>query len=254
VKNNTTNTAAGVTSTTRSTFNAYEEKVNRQKDFVVLQVRISSTRLPGKLLLPLKGLSIFEHILLRLKEVKGSDGIIVATTADTAPLISKTARRHGAELLVGSENDVLSRYAQAVNTYGLRNVIRATGDNPLVDIEYAHKALSLHEKENADLTTFPALPYGTGIEVIRGTTLLRVDERAADPFEREHITQYIYRHEDSFLVLKADPDPPMARPDVRLTVDTEEDYRKMSEIYENLYNGTPIKLTDVLVFLDKKGN
>jgi spore coat polysaccharide biosynthesis protein SpsF len=247
-------TAAGVTSTTRSTFNSIEEKVNRQKDCVVLQVRISSTRLPGKLLLPLKGMSIFEHILLRLKEVRGSDGIIVATTADTEPLIRKTAGAHGAEVLVGSEDDVLSRYVQAVNIYGLRSVIRATGDNPLVDIEYAQKALSLHKKEHPDLTTFPALPYGTGIEVIRGTTLLRVGARAKDPFEREHITQYIYRHEDSFFVLRADPDPPLARPDVRLTVDTEEDYRKMSEIYENLYNGTPIKLTDVLVFLDNKGN
>ncbi len=225
-----------------------------QKDCIVLQVRISSTRLPGKLLLPLKGMSIFEHILLRLKEVRGADGIIVATTADTEPLIRKKAEAHGAELLVGSEDDVLSRYVQAVTTYGLRTVIRATGDNPLVDIEYAQRAISLHRREKPDLTTFPALPYGTGVEVIEGTTLLQVALRAADPFEREHITQHIYRHEDSFTVLRAEPELSRARPEVRLTVDTEEDYRKMQEIYENLYRGAPIKVPDVLFFLDNKGS
>ena len=105
------------------------------RDYIVLQVRQSSTRLPGKLLFPLKGISIFEHIIIRLKMVQLVDGIIVATTTDTEPSIRSIVRRHDVHVLIGSEEDVLSRFIAAVKRYKVRNVVRATGDNPLVDIE-----------------------------------------------------------------------------------------------------------------------
>ena len=228
-------------------------------DYIVLQVRLSSKRLPNKLLLPLKGTSIFEHVLIRLKMVKTVSGLVIATTAGTEQLIRDIAHKYGTFILIGKEDDVLSRFTNAVKKYNMRNVVRATGDNPLVDIEYIDKALMLHRRKNADLTTYPLLPYGTGVEVIRGDVLIKIDnltsdpasETSSDPYEREHITQYIYRHEDVFNIVRGTPDNLVSRPDIRLTVDTRDDYTRMVDIYENIYDGMPIKLTDVIAYIDR---
>jgi len=224
------------------------------RDYIVLQVRLSSTRLPGKLLLPLKGITILEHILIRLKMSRTAAGIIVATTHDTAPHISTITERYGARTLIGSEEDVLGRFIAVLRRFRIDNVVRATGDNPLVDIDYLDRALLLHRSSGADLTTFPLLPYGTGIEVVRGKVLQRIGRLTSDPFEREHITQYIYRHEGDFHIVRGRPDESMVRPEVRLTIDTELDYRRMLGIYENLYQGVPIKVEEALAYLDRAGD
>ncbi|MBA7671258.1 hypothetical protein ES703_79412 [subsurface metagenome] len=220
-------------------------------DYIVMQVRLSSKRLPNKLLLSLKGTSIFEHILIRLKMVKTVSGLVVATTAGTEQLIRDIAHKYGTFILIGKEDDVLSRFSNAVKKYNMRNVVRATGDNPLVDIEYIDKALMLHRRKNADLTTYPLLPYGTGVEVIRGDVLIKIDNLTSDPYEREHITQYIYRHKDAFNIVRGTPDNLVSRPDIRLTVDTRDDYTRMVDIYENIYDDMPIKLTDVIAYIDR---
>jgi spore coat polysaccharide biosynthesis protein SpsF len=222
-------------------------------DAIVLQARIRSTRLPGKLLLPLCGKTIFEHILARLLAACAPDAVMVATTPSTEPRIAAAAASHGVPIHVGSEEDVLGRYAEAVSRWELRNVVRATGDNPLVSIEYIDMSLKLHRESGADLTVYPDLPYGTGVEVIRGDSLLLASASAQDPFEREHVTQYIYRHEDRFRVLRGVPEPFFCRPELRLTVDTEEDYRRMERIYGALYRGRPIGLGEVIAYLDSGG-
>jgi spore coat polysaccharide biosynthesis protein SpsF len=223
------------------------------KDYIVLQVRLESTRLPGKLLLPLCGITIFEHILMRLSRARDPDGIIVATTASTAPQIVQTAKRYGARIVIGSENDVLSRYLKAVSTYRISNVIRATGDNPLVCVEYIDKALRLHRSEGADLTTYPILPYGTGVEVIKGAIFDKLAHLTQNPFDREHVTQYIYRHPTQFRIVLGTPRPELQRRELRLTVDTSEDYKRMVEIYSALYRGDPLLLARVIEYLDRKG-
>ncbi len=218
--------------------------------YIILQVRLSSTRLHRKLLLPLNGKSIFEHILQRLSGAKLPDGIIVATTEDTVPFIKPTAVEYGARIVVGSEEDVLARYVSAVETYNVDTVIRATGDNPLVCIEYIDKTVLLHRKRAADLTTFPGLPYGTGIELIKSAALLYAHARAADPQEREHITRYMYNHETEFRIIRGRPDALLHRPEIQLTVDTHADYEKMKRIYRALYTGRPILVRDVIAYLD----
>ncbi len=223
-----------------------------EKDYIVLQVRLRSQRLPEKLLLPLKGITIFEHILKRLSGARLPEGIIVATTEDTEPRIKDIMEGYDASIYTGSEDDVLSRFAGAVDYFNAGNVIRATGDNPLVSIEYIDRALILHKEQDADLTTYPSLPYGTGIEVIRGAVINQIDCLAADQYEREHITQYIYRNEHLYKIVRGTPEPSLLRPEIRLTVDTDEDYRVMTDIYENLYTGLPIKLTEAISYLDQR--
>jgi spore coat polysaccharide biosynthesis protein SpsF len=221
-----------------------------ENDYIVLQVRLHSKRLPHKRLLPLKGGTIFWHVLTRLADAVNPRGVIIATTKDTEPLIKKTADDHGMPIVVGSETDVLSRFVKSIRSFNIENVIRATGDNPLVSIEYVDRALALHKASGADLTTYPDLPYGTGIEVVKGDILCEIDRLSDDMYEREHITQYIYRNEDGYFIKRGVPDPSLSRPDLKLTVDTEDDYKKMVDIYEKLYRGAPIKLQEVISYLD----
>ena len=222
-----------------------------ENDYIVLQVRLNSKRLPGKLILPLNGGTIFEHVLKRLSAAQIPKGVIVATTNDTEPVIKETAEAHGASIIIGSEDDVLSRFIKSVKVFSIDNVIRATGDNPLVSIEYIDRALVLHRTEGSDLTTYPDLPYGTGIEVIKADVLVDLERLTDDPYEREHITQYIYRNEKKYRIVRGTPDPFLSRPDIRLTVDTQNDYRRMTDIYEKLYRGVPIKLQEVISYIDK---
>jgi spore coat polysaccharide biosynthesis protein SpsF len=219
---------------------------------IVLQARIGSTRLPRKLLLPLSGVSIFEHILNRLILAKVPDRVIVATTDNSAPLIHKIADKYGIALFIGSEEDVLARFVDTIRAFDITTVVRATADNPLVSIDYLDRALMLHSEQRADMTSYPQLPYGTGVEVIESEVLETVYRISEDPFEREHITQYIYRHEQEFAIVRGTPEKKLKRPDISLTVDTIEDYRNMCDIYDALYKGTPIPLEDVIAYLDSR--
>lgn len=223
-----------------------------ERSYIVLQARIHSKRLPGKLLLPLKDISIFEHILKRLLMAREPDGIIVATTNETKPHIADVVKKYNLLIHIGSEEDVLERFVEAVERYGLTHVVRATGDNPLVCPEHIDRALMLHKKEKADLTVFPLLPYGTGIEVIRGAVLKKIHTLTEDPFEREHITQYIYRNRSNFRIVLGKPEPQYQRPELRLTVDNREDYEHMVKIYDNLYKDLPVGLNDVIKYIDNK--
>ena len=219
---------------------------------IILQVRLASTRLPGKLLLPLCGISMFEHILMRLKGAKCPSSIIVAAPGNTEDAVKDLVQQYGVLLFLGSEEDVLGRFVEAAHAHDVHTIVRATGDNPLVSIDYLDRAVELHGHEHADLTMFPSLPYGTGVEVIRTAVLDEAHRVSRDSFEREHITQYIYRNESKFRLIRGVPEPDMNRPDIRVTVDTHEDYQNMCRIYEALYKHSPIRLPDVIAYLDER--
>jgi spore coat polysaccharide biosynthesis protein SpsF len=221
------------------------------KTAIILQVRIASTRLPGKLLLPLCGKSILEHILLRLQCVREASATIVAAPQNSADAIRAVVEQYGVSLFIGSEEDVLERFVDAARHHDVQTVVRATGDNPLVSIEYLDRSVRLHRSENADLTYYTQLPYGSGVEVIDRGALEKSHRLARDPFEREHITQYMYRHSSRFTLVEGVPDQEMKRPDIRLTVDTEEDYEKMCRIYDALYRGAPISVQDAISYIDR---
>jgi spore coat polysaccharide biosynthesis protein SpsF len=218
---------------------------------IILQVRFHSNRLPGKLMLPLKGRSVFHHVLARLLACREPEKVIVATCARTVPFIERTCLYHRVDVVTGSEQDVLGRYAKSVREHGTETVVRATGDNPLVCISYLDRAVRLHLEKKPDLTVFPRLPYGTGVEVISAAALLEAEAAAGEPEEREHITRHLYLNPHRFSVLSLDPEPLFFRPGLRLTVDTVDDYLRMRRIYQSLYAGVPIPLENVIRLLDR---
>ncbi|MFW6181150.1 MAG: cytidylyltransferase domain-containing protein [Spirochaetota bacterium] len=219
---------------------------------IILQVRYASTRLPAKLLLPLGGLSIYEQVLTRLLACREAGKLVVATTRDTEQYIRGITARYPVSVTLGSEQDVLGRYAAALREHGTVTVVRATGDNPLVCMAHADRAVRIHHRRGADLTVFPELPYGSGVEVVRAGALEEAASKADGPDEREHVTRYIYRHPHRFWVLECRPRPFYRRPDLRLTVDTMEDYQNMQDIYRALFRDRPIPLGEVIRYLDRR--
>ncbi len=217
---------------------------------VCLQVRINSERLPFKAILPLKGGAVIQHAISSLSRVK-ADLYLVLTDEYSYEYLKPFVVNTPFEIFVGPSDDVLARYYLAANRYSVRTVIRATGDNPLVSAIYTNKIVEVHRASCSDLTHYLEIPLGTGVEVIEYSALKRAYFESVDPFEHEHITMYMYRHRDSFRVVEELPKEPGVRCNSRVSIDTVDDYKKISRIYRDLYVGEPIELFELVEWLRK---
>lgn len=206
---------------------------------VFVQVRLGSTRLPAKALLPLPGGSVIQHVMRALAPVAADVHALLTDPASTAKL-APVAEGEGFLLFTGSPEDVLGRFCAASREYGVDRVVRATGDNPLTCPRLASQILSIHAERRADLSHFLGCPWGTGVEVVESRALFDAERAAADPAEREHITTFHYRHPDRFAIVEEQAPAEAHLPDARVTVDTPEDYERVSRIFQDLYEGSPI--------------
>lgn len=220
------------------------------KSIAVIQARVSSTRLPGKALKDLCGHPLIFHVIERAKKIKGVDHVILATgeRAENRPLI-EIAESLGIDHFTGSENDVLSRYWKSVENINCDYVIRITGDNPFTDDYSASKALDYAIKENADHCYTAGIPVGTGVEIIKKTALEKAYKNGLSPYHREHVTPYIKENPQIFKLTKYTSKKKNPFPDLRLTVDTDEDFTLAELLYKALYKGTPITLAEVLNYV-----
>jgi spore coat polysaccharide biosynthesis protein SpsF len=171
---------------------------------------------------------------------------ILACPEDSLSSFSPLAASAGFKILAGPKDDVLERYCMAIRKYSLNRVIRATGDNPFV---FADAAISLNDEAisvNADYAGYTELPYGAGVESVTASALLRAADEATLPSEREHVCPYLYNHPELFSVHR--PSAPVCwhYPDIRLTVDNQEDFDRAEKLYialknePNRYNGETI--------------
>ncbi len=205
----------------------------------MLQARIGSQRLPGKVLMPLAGQSMLGHCLLALRQMRAHRYLVVTEPSSAAQIRGEVEAR-GFELFVGSEHDVLQRYADAARYAGADTVVRATGDAPLVSAPLADRILRRHARVGADLSHYLGMPLGTGVEVISAAALRAAARDAVDPVEREHLTQHLYRNPERYRVIE--PLCPHAyRDGTHVTVDDEPSYALVKRIYAALYQGHPIE-------------
>jgi spore coat polysaccharide biosynthesis protein SpsF len=222
------------------------------KAAAIIQARISSTRLPSKALLELCGKPMIFHVIERAKSIEGVEAVILATGSgkENIPLL-KISEQCGIRSYSGSEDDVLERYFMASSELNCDYVIRITGDNPLTDHESASNALKYAYEKDADHCTTSGIPVGTGVEVIKKTALFKTYNEGKEPHHREHVTPYIKEHPGLFKIIKYRS--PLKNPyaDLRLTVDTEEDFKLIKIIYDKLYHGKPILLQDVIHFISE---
>jgi spore coat polysaccharide biosynthesis protein SpsF len=183
-----------------------------------------------------------------LKDME-ADIFALLTDEESASVLDPVASEEGFEIFVGPREDVLKRYCLAARHYGVNRIIRSTGDNPLVSGEMGRAIVEIHSKENADLSHFLGLPLGTGVEVLESDALFASERRARDPFEREHITTFMYRNTDQFKVVEEECPAEYYLPEAEVSVDTAADYKLVSLIFRELFHSGPVDTKQLVEWL-----
>ncbi len=220
----------------------------------IIQVRLQSTRLKSKALLPLAGRPMIEHVIERAKAIDNVSNVILATgkctdDTDNSPL-KVIAEKLSVDFFEGEPDNVLNRFYHASLIHDSDFYVRITGDNPLTDFKSAGEAVIHAEKTACDHCYVSGIPVGTGIEVISRSALERAFHSAVENHHFEHVTPYIKENPEIFK-MEVYTVKKFSKYDYRLTVDTKEDYDVMAAIYDALYTGSPIELDDAIEFLDR---
>lgn len=209
---------------------------------IIIQARMSSTRMPGKVLLP-----FYEekHILgiqiNRLKAVFPDLSIIVATTENpTDDSIANACKELEVGIFRGSETDVLQRFIDCAEKFNADRIMRVCSDNPFLDAHYAQQLISLAEQHNVDYLSYKddkntaaiKTHWGLFTEIVSTAALKKASKATSENLYHEHVTNYIYGHPERFRVkLIAAPKEIFHRHDLRYTIDTPEDFAAAQELY-----------------------
>ena len=239
--------------------------MKKPKVVAIIQARMGSTRLPGKVMMPLAGKPILWHVIERSKKVKGVDEIVLATsTKKRDDVLAREAKKSGISVFRGSEDDVLARFVGAAQSAKGEILLRINADCPLFDPSTASELITILKNKKAD-AVFPDTRKGTaigGFEVVTMHTLERIKVATTKPhdaFAHEHVTVYVsmnptyYPGNKKFaksLFIK--PDPQFNIAGMQIAVDRPEDYAFMRAIYKRFYKkGRIIPLAQVVRFLTK---
>jgi spore coat polysaccharide biosynthesis protein SpsF len=208
----------------------------------ISQARMGSTRLPGKVMLPILGRPMLSWHLSRLGRSKQIDRLVVATTVDPRDdAIVELCQALGVAFFRGSESDVLRRYAGAAAAFGAATVVRVTSDCPLIDPQLVDEVIAHYgsRRPKIDYVTLEPedFPRGLDTEVFSHRALIEAHRDAVDPPEREHVTPHIYRHPEQFRCAKLKGAERLGQH--RWCVDEKADYELIRRMIEGLAPTTP---------------
>lgn len=235
--------------------------MGHQKIGVIIQARMGSTRLPGKILLELdKNEKILDVLIKRLKLSKLLNEIIIATTPDDRNYaIIDTAKQHNVSYFIGSEDDVLERYFLAAKEFKLNVIIRVTSDCPFVDPYMMDDMIKFYINNSYDyVKNFDEkTQYTRGFEIeIFGFNILeQIYSQAISRAEREHVTYYLRTHFDNFKIFNFNAEYLNKIEGLRLTIDKKEDLLICREIYKKMKKkGKPLNfsLFDIYELINEK--
>jgi len=218
----------------------------------IVQARVGSTRLPNKVIKKLGNKTILEILLNRLTKSKTINRIVIATTTKKEDdIIEKIALNSGFEVFKGSEKDVLDRYYNAAIEYNADIIVRITADNPLTDVDLIDSQVESLIESSYDYVTAKGIILGLGSEVFTLNTLKKAWENAKEKYQREHVTPYIYENPEMFKLGYVNPPDLLKREDIRLTIDTIEDFKLYQELYNHLGDLENADIQKIIKFLDK---
>lgn len=223
-------------------------------NIIIIQARMGSSRLPGKVLKQIHGKSVLAHIVERAEQTQGVERVVVATTTESKddPIVNE-ARQHRWFCVRGSEEDVLARYYQAALEHPAQRIFRLTADNLFYDTEALSSLLEEFIHSSYDyIKTNKKLPIGSGGELFSFANLERAYNEAVKPMDRDWVTSYFYTNPDKFSIgegrfIRSGKD----YSSFRLTMDTPEDWTVYNHVFDALYQGNPIPLDAVLNYLEQ---
>ncbi len=226
------------------------------KTVAVIQARVGSTRLPGKVLKLLHGKTVLAHVIERVRQAAEVVEIVIATTVSPGDdAIVDEALRCATTVFRGSEEDVLSRYYGAAAESGANIVVRVTSDCPLIDPQVMDEIIRFFKRNDYDIVTNAAsdiskrtYPRGLDTEVFSFSALEEAANKADKQYQHEHVTPYIYEHGRAYYHMN---DTDYSR--YRWTLDTEEDWRLIEALYDSLYKGRhDFYLPDILDVMQRR--
>ena len=209
------------------------------KIIVIIQARIGSTRLPGKVLKIIEGKSMLEHQIDFLKKSKLTDQLIIATTTlSEDDNIEELAHKINIDYYRGSNEDVLERYYKCAKKFKGDMIVRITADNPLVEPTLIDKIIQIAINTKCDFATNmmeQTYPLGYLVEVFPFRVLEKLYMNQKDPLTREHVTYHIKKNPKLYNIQNYTLPKDLARPEWRLAVDEEKDFEIMRKIFALLY-------------------
>jgi spore coat polysaccharide biosynthesis protein SpsF len=220
----------------------------------IIQARMGSSRLPGKVLKDLGGDSVLARVLHRLERAKLVGEIIVATTqnAEDDAIIAE-CKRLSIRFFRGEQDDVLDRYYLAAVEAKAEAIVRITSDCPLIEPEVTDKTIAAFLEKAPDYASNRlerTYPRGLDTEAMTVETLARAQHAASRPYERTHVTPYIYEHPEAFRLLSVKADSDYS--DYRWTLDTPEDLYFIQTVYERFGNSDTFDWRDVITLLERE--
>ena len=202
----------------------------------VVHARMSSERLPGKVLRKVHGIPLLGYLIDRLEHCEGLDGVMIATSSD--PLdeaISNYAMERGIPCFRGNLRDVAARLIEGTKQFKIEHMVRISGDSPMLDQAIVSQALNIYRRERPSLVTNVqqrTFPKGQSVEVFARETLSSAWHSGLNDSDKEHVTPYFYRHPEKYSILNMSY--PGLRGDVQLSVDTEQDFLRFEQIIGHL--------------------
>jgi spore coat polysaccharide biosynthesis protein SpsF len=219
---------------------------------VIVQARLGSSRLPGKVMRPLGNRTVLEEVLARCARISGADLVVCAVPDEPqSDMLEELARASGAEVYRGSEQDVLLRYLEAARKVAADFVMRVTSDCPLIDPEICSAVLKLRDAESADYASnnlTRTFPHGLDCEVFSTSSLTLAEAATREPYDREHVTPWLRKapgiKRTNLSAQSAD------HVDERWTLDYPEDLEFLQAIFSAMPRNASGRMADVLAVLD----
>jgi spore coat polysaccharide biosynthesis protein SpsF len=239
-------------------------EMQKQRIVCIIQARMTSSRLPGKSMLPLGGKPLLQNVIERAKAASLVDEIVLATTdRSEEDVLADLGRKLGVTVFRGHPTDLLDRYTKASNMTNADIVVRIPADNPLIEPEEVDRIIAYFLEAGVDYACnmFNFLdsgyPDGLGAEIFSSASLEEMNRTVSDPNVREHIGIHFRDHPEFYRLGSVQCPKSFRRPDVILDINTPEDYQFIRKLYDDLAkpNGF-INIHEILPWFDrqKKGN
>lgn len=231
------------------------------KTAFIVQARMGSTRLPNKVLLPFyNGKCMLQLLVDKLSQVEGVATIIATSDSKDNDAIENFCKDNNVICFRGDEKDLLKRYIHAAEANGIERIVRICSDNPFLELDSIKTLIAKAEFSKADYISFnikgtPSIltHYGFWTEYTTLSALKKVQQTTEEQYYHEHVTIYIYKHPNEFNVEWIEgPDCLTGHDDIRLTIDTPEDFKNAQDIYSDLCSSNPYpSISEIVAYLDK---